>query len=165
MIPSLRSERGLSLTELVIVGVLATLVMIGLVGFYINSQATWTDGSTQAQAQRDATLLLEVMADSVRSASTAVVDSAGSTFSTLHLYAYGDPVNEVCRFWWNPDDSKVHLWSRFDGPHGPVIDSQVDQFQLSPIDNSLIELTLLKVRTADGQVVQTGSRFALYNRE
>jgi hypothetical protein len=166
MIRTLRSERGLSLTELVIVGVLATLVMIGLVGFYINSQATWVDGSTQAQAQREATLLIEVMADSIRSSSKAIVTaSPDSLHSMLHLYDYGQNVEKYF-FWWNAGDSLVHAGTNTtpSGDNGPVINSKVEQFQVVTIDTSIVELRLLRARTADGQVVRTATRFALYNR-
>ena len=44
---SLRSERGLTLVELAIVGALATLVMLGLTGFYLNSQRLWIEASTK----------------------------------------------------------------------------------------------------------------------
>ena len=36
-------ERGLTLTEVAIVGVIGVLVLLGLGGFYLNSQATWLD--------------------------------------------------------------------------------------------------------------------------
>jgi Tfp pilus assembly protein PilV len=166
MIRTLRSERGLSLTELVVVGVLATLVMVGLVGFYINSQATWVDGSTQAQAQREATMLIETMADSIRNSGTALVtDSPDATHSMLHLYRHGES-NEKFYFWWDPGDSTVHSGTKTNpsGDHGPVFTTKVDQFELVTIGTTMVELRLLKLRTADGQVIRTATRFALYNR-
>ncbi len=166
MIRIVQSERGLSLTELAIVGALATLVMIGLVGFYFNSQATWVDGSTQAQTQREATLLTEVMADSIRNSAKAIVtDSPDSLHSMLHLYAYGQPTEKYL-FWWNAVDSTIHSGTSPDaaGDHGPVISSKVDRFQVLTVDTTIVELRSLQARTADGRVVQTATRFALYNR-
>ena len=162
----LRSERGLTLTELAIVGVLATMVMVGLVGFYINSQATWTDGSTQAQTQREATVLLEVMADSVRNSSKAIVtDSPDSLHSMLHLYAFGQ-LTEKYFFWWSASDSLVHSGTAISGAgdRGPVVNSKIEVFKLRTLDSTLVEMNLLRARTAGGQVVRTATRFALYNR-
>jgi len=166
MIQILRSERGLSLTELAIIGVLATLVMIGLVGFYINSQATWVDGSTQAQTQRELTLLTEVMGDAIHSSSRAWVSgSPDSLHSMLHLYGYKGQTEKYF-IWWK-DDSTVHVGTGLTPPgdHGPVIASKVETFQLHcSKDSTLVELTLLQARTAQGQVVRTATRYALYNR-
>ena len=166
MIPIVRSERGLSLVELAIVGALATVVMVGLVGFYFSSQSTWVDGSTQAQTQREATLLMEVMGDSIRNSGKAVVtDSPDSLHSMLHLYEHGQSVEKYL-FWWSAADSTVHAGTSPDplGDRGPVISSKVDQFQVLTIDTSMVELRLLRARTADGKTVRAATRFALYNR-
>ena len=58
-LPPPLSERGLTLTELTIVGVLACLVMLGLVGFYMSSQGVWMDASAQAITQREATSVID----------------------------------------------------------------------------------------------------------
>ena len=56
------TPRGFTLTEVMIVIVLAGVVTLGLVTFYLNSQAWWTEASTQVLAQRDATLLKPMFA-------------------------------------------------------------------------------------------------------
>ena len=61
------------------VTVLATLGMFGIVFFYLSSQATWLDGSTQAISQREASVILGALTDSLRSAaSVSVFDSPDS---------------------------------------------------------------------------------------
>ena len=41
----IHSQRGLTLTEVTVVTVLASIVMLGIVSFYVNSQGTWMDAS------------------------------------------------------------------------------------------------------------------------
>src|SRR5262249_37558194 len=53
--------RGFTLTEVMVVTVLAGVVTLGLITFYLNSQIMWTESSTQVLAQRDGTALLEAM--------------------------------------------------------------------------------------------------------
>ncbi len=159
MMQTIRSERGLTLTELTVVGLLATVVMLGLMGFYFNSQSTWLDGSTQAQTQRELTLVVEHMSEMIRSASQAIVVPPGDSIVVL----YGHGGEETCRFWWDTSDSLVY-WADSTGDHGPILTSKVERFQLRTIDTTLVELTLLQARTARGQLVRTSSSFALYNR-
>lgn len=162
------NERGLTLIELTVVFVLASLVMVGLVGFYLNSQATWVDGSREAQTQREATLLIETMSDSIRFAAKAVVTNypAGDTLHQMvTLYAPADTVNAWYAFWWSPSDSLIHGGkSPGIGDRGPVITSRIDRFQLRQLQPSLIELTALEAHASNADVVLTSTRFALYNR-
>ena len=94
-----RSERGLTLTELVVVGVLATLVMLALTGFYFNSQRTWLEGSSQALTQREATLALEHLADDAQSFQTKINFHAVPPFYWTMLSRSPDPagIPPCCR--------------------------------------------------------------------
>ena len=47
------NERGMTLTEVAVVMILGTMIMAGMVGFYLSSQGLWLDASTQAITQRD----------------------------------------------------------------------------------------------------------------
>ena len=60
------NARGLTLTEVAVVMILGTMIMAGLVGFYLSSQGLWLDASTQAITQREATLVAAAMRDSIR---------------------------------------------------------------------------------------------------
>ena len=42
------NERGLTLTELAIVGAMGLLVMTAIMGFYMNCQTLWTDASSKS---------------------------------------------------------------------------------------------------------------------
>jgi len=156
-----RATRGLTLIEVTIVMALSTLVVMGMISFYISSQSTWMAGSTQALAQRDATLLIEAVSDSVRRAFQAYVPPEPDTLhQTLILLDKNQ--NEYCRFWWDADDSLVHVGAG--GPPGaPVVASRVTRFQLDTLTR-LVEIRLVELRAGDGQLVRMSSAAALYNR-
>ncbi len=159
----LRNQRGLTLVELTVVVVIASLVMTGLVAFYLNSQAMWLDASTQAMTQRDATLLLQRMTEATRKASTAEVDpGVDSKHQTLVLFDRSG--TESCRFTWNSTDRFVHLMTgTSQTDQGPVTNSKVDRFLLDR-DNSLVYLRRLTMKSSRGQRVDLSSTFAMYNR-
>jgi len=161
MIP--RDARGITLTELTVVMLLAAMVMTGLVTFYINSQQMWLDGSSQALTQRDATLLLERMtAETHRSAHAVVVSDPDSAHQKLILR---DTDNvERCRFLWDPADSLVHYQQAGSLVDlGPVTTSRVERFQLDTND-TLVTLRALWMKSTTGQPVQLASTMALYAR-
>jgi Tfp pilus assembly protein PilW len=165
MIPMIRNQRGLTLVELTVVFVLATLVMAGLVGFYLNSQSTWLDGSAHAQSQREATLLIEMMADSIHAADRAVVTdypNGDALHQQVTLYLNNTP---WYAFWWSPMDSMVH------GGLGPgILDNgalttfPVSRFQMQSVGDTLIVLTMLEARTTTGDLIHIATGFATYNR-
>jgi prepilin-type N-terminal cleavage/methylation domain-containing protein len=157
MIP--RNQHGLTLTELTLVMAIAAIVMIGIVTFYINSQGTWLDASSQALTQRDATLLLERMTAETRMAHSAdVVSDPDTTHEQLVLFDLG---GERCRFYWNSSDSLVHLKQGI--ADGPVTTSRVLRFELDTDRNSLVFLRTLSMESSN-QPVELASTMALYNR-
>ena len=158
----LASERGLTLTELTIVMVLAVLVMAGLVGFYLSSQATWVDGSAQAITQREATSLVDDMSDSVHvAASASVFDSPDSLHQGVVLYDK-DGI-EFYRFFWKPADSLVHEGSSVSDDRGPSARSAVTRFQLAA-GPRLVNLRALEMESSQGARVRLSSSMAMYNR-
>jgi prepilin-type N-terminal cleavage/methylation domain-containing protein len=157
-----RAQRGMTLVEVSIVVALATLVVMGLLAFYLNSQATWMDGSTQALAQRDGTMLVEEISDRVRHSFQAqVFDSPDSLHQGLVLFdEYG---SEVWRFWWEPGSQLVHQGPGLDQDWGPVVASPVTRIQMDTLSR-LVDIRLIELRAGDGQLVRTASAAALYNR-
>jgi hypothetical protein len=150
-------ERGFTLTELAIVGTLAVLVMLGLMGFYFNSQRMWLDGSTQAMTQRDATLLVDVISRDTHTAAQAFIKSTALNQERLELYASNnDPISmyEI-----EPGDGKVHRWMP-DGSHVPVGDSKALRL-LFETDGKLVDLTVAELISANGDTVRTSSRFQM----
>jgi prepilin-type N-terminal cleavage/methylation domain-containing protein len=158
-----RSQRGLTLTELVIVMTLAAMVTVGLVTFYLNSQGMWVDASTQALVQRDATLLVETLSKRVHMATSAqVINDPDSLHQTLFLFNYDPQMNS--RFYWDPTDGLIHYdigdpWI----PHGPVVGSRVDRFQVDRNDTHVF-LTRLRMGTNTGVPVELNSSMAFYNK-
>ena len=154
-----RDQHGLTLTELTLVMAIAAIVMIGIVTFYINSQGTWLDASSQALTQRDATLLLERMTAETRRANSAeVVSDPDTTHEQLVL---SDLAGERCRFYWSSSDSLVHL--KQGARDGPVTTSRVLRFELDTDHNALVFLRALSMESPN-QPVELASTMALYNR-
>ncbi len=158
-------ERGLTLTELVIVGLLATIVMMALTAFYVSSQRVWVDGSTQAMAQRDGTLLVEALRRSVHEAELAGVSNPRPDPDHDELWLKYAPGDSTAYFRWDSTDRRVHLW--VNGPmnglqyRGPVADTPVSRFYLTVYDTTMVELTRLDLKTANGDSVSMTSRFEL----
>jgi hypothetical protein len=160
------AARGMTLIEVTIVMVLSTLVVMGMIRFYISSQSTWMASSTQALAQRDATLLIETISDRVRAAAQAEVQPVpDSLHQVLILYDPGGA--DTRRFWWKAADSLVHQSATDSLGHqddlGPVVASRVTRFQLDTLTR-LVKIRLVELRGADGQLVRMASAAALYNR-
>lgn len=160
----LRNERGLTLTELTIVGLLATIVMVALTGFYIHSQQLWTDASTQALAQRDAALLVTELRHRINEANDAAVSATDNDHDHLSLTYLNRPFQTV-EFAWNVSNRKMHLW--IDGhDQGPVVDTPVAQFKLQTVDSPVTRVDLVQalLSTAAGDSVGITSSFALRGR-
>lgn len=158
-------EHGMTLTEVMIVMALAALVVLGLVGFYMSSQAVWMDGSSQAITQRDATLLVATITENVRRAARAVVVDDGSPPNqTLYLFPDKSPATQPFRCYYLKD-SRVYFGS--DQPRDGdtlVVVSPVDQFQLETVDSTLVLMNLIELPTSKGPPVRLASAAALYNR-
>jgi hypothetical protein len=154
--------RGITLIEVSIVSALAMLVVLGMIGFYVSSQSSWLAGSSQALAQRDATQLVEVLADSIRRASLAEpFDSPDSLHRGLVLYDAAH--DEFWRFWWDEQDRRVHQGPGVGDDRGPVVNTPVTRFQLDTLTR-LVDIRLIEMRADDGQTVRVASAAALYNR-
>jgi hypothetical protein len=155
------NERGLTLTELTVVTVLASVVMLGFTGFYLSSQFAWLDGSAKAMAQREGTFLLETIRDSVH---TAYWYDADPFAHQLSLYKIGES-NAFYVFQWDPSTSDSAMKAGPPGGENKILESRVRRFDLAFIDSSVVELSALEVVSATGQTTVFRTRFALINRE
>ena len=154
----------MTLTEVVVVMILGTLIMAGLVEFYLSSQGLWLDASTQAITQREATLVTTTIRDSIRvSASDVVSASPDSLHQQLALYSGNDPAPYYC-FWWNPADSLIYS-GRSTGAvgSGPMIISHAERFQF--LDSRQAVRVDLRLRSAGGDVVEAGAYAVKMNRD
>ncbi|MFN8586242.1 MAG: hypothetical protein U0704_00435 [Candidatus Eisenbacteria bacterium] len=150
-------ERGLTLTEVTIVAAIGTLVLLGMGGFYLQSQATWIDASGQALTQREVTLVTQAIVDSTRLSHAAnVVPSPDATHHQLELAKDGTSP-PFYRFWWNSSDSLVHAGSAPGAPDDhAMMSSPVEQFVITA--SSQMVRVSLRARAATGQRVEfTGS--------
>jgi hypothetical protein len=160
----LRSERGLTLTEITIVTVLASLVMIGLVSFYLSSQATWVDASTQAITQREGTHVIEVITQHARFGEKAFVFP--SPDHSPQNMAYGQlqiaqPQGRTATIWWK--DSTLYLEDDPTKPPRPlIVASKVDTFEVDKSD-SLVFIRNLVLLSPNGQRLRLSSTAMLYN--
>ena len=155
-------ERGFTLAEVMAVMVIAAVITFGMVGFYLNSQGTWIDASSQAMAQRDATLILETVAERCRPWARAEVQAVSGANDLLIVR---DESNvEKVRVYWDPADSLVHQ-SVNGAASGPeIVDTRVERFSAS-IDPSgkLVFIDTLRVLSANRHTVQLSTAFALKN--
>ena len=155
-------DRGATLVELLVVTALAAVAMLGIAFFYVSSQATWLDGSTQAVAQREAGVIVSVLTDSLRKASSAsVFDSPDTLHQGISIRDAGG--TEFFRLWWSASDSLVHEQVRGGSDLGAIGYSPVETFRFGRAD-SLVELRLLQIRSPRGERIALATTVNLYNR-
>lgn len=157
-------ERGLTLTEVTIVTVLAAVVMTGIIVFYLNSQATWIDGSAQAITQREATLALRELTTRSHNAAAAISTTSPST---LTLQTYADRGDPHWTFWADPGDSLLYE-SYTDSlglthPMGALITSRVAAFTVWN-DADIVHVDSLRLLTPQGTSVAVSGSAAMFNR-
>jgi hypothetical protein len=159
-----RSERGLTLTEVTVVMILGTLIMAGLVGFYLSSQGLWLEASTQVITQREASLVTAAIRDSIRKSGKVLVSaSPDSLHQQLALYAAPDDHVPSYYFWWDAGDSLIHSGTQVGGPgSGPMITSHVERFQC--VDSPKAVRVDLRLRSAGGDLVEAGAYAVKQNR-
>jgi len=161
----LGDERGLTLTEVVVVMILGTMIMAGLVGFYLSSQGLWLDASTQAITQREASLVTAAMRDSIRKSGRAEVPASGDPLhEQLLLYKRATDTTPFYNFWWNPSDSLIYCGTSVGGQgSGPMIMSHADRFQLVSTNASV--RVDLRLRSANGDIVEATAFAVMQNRD
>lgn len=157
-------ERGLTLTEVTIVAAIGLLVLLGLGGFYLNSQSTWLDASSQSITQREATLIAQAVAERAQGSGRAIASPVpDSQHEQVAFYPYGtSPTADWC-FWWDPADSLIHH-----GPdpanddRGALGSSKAERFVVTA-DAALVRVTL-RLRSATGQRVEVSTSAFMRNR-
>ena len=162
------AQQGFTLVEAMVVIVLAGVVTIGILGFYLNSQATWIDGSSQALTQREATLLIESIAERTHEAAQILVLPTTPPSGNQMVQLMDKDGNPLSEFTWEASDSLVYL-SQVNsagvmGEPSPITTSVVESFQLT-FDTSplLLHLTRLQLRSSDGARITMSSMFAPHN--
>lgn len=159
-------ERGLTLTEVVVVMVIGTLIMAGIVGFYLSSQGVWLDSSTQVITQREASLIASAFRDSVRGAARAdVLDVPDPQHSQLALFKKKSDPMPYYYIWWNAADSLVYSGSTTGGDgSGPMGVSRAALLNFDAInptkENGNVRMDL-RLLTASGESVEI-SAFAVF---
>ena len=159
-----RSEAGLTLTEVAVVMIIGTMIMAGLVGFYLASQGLWLDASTQAITQREATLVASAIRDKVRASGFAQAFSVPDPqHQQLALYdKQGDPPSYY--FWWDPSDSLIHAGPTIGGANsGPMVTSIAERFQVSASNVTRAVRVDLRLRSATGNTVEVGTLAVFMN--
>jgi len=153
----------MTLTELAVVMILGTMIMAGLVGFYLSSQGLWLDASTQAIAQREASLVASAVRDSLRKSGKAIESpSPDSLHEQLSLYlAETDAVPYYC-FWWNRSDSLIYAGTNVGARDaGPMIVSPADRFQVQVrqdgLGHTLGARVSLRLRSGTGNTIEAGT--------
>lgn len=161
VIRSARGESGLTLTEVVVVMVIGTLIMAGIVGFYLSSQGVWLDSSTQVITQREASLIASAFRDSVRGAASAEVSFVpDAEHCQVGLKKMKGDATPSYYIWWNAADSLIYSGTTVGGAgSGPMGVSRADRLQFINVEdpknpnirNVRMDLRLL---TANGESVE-----------
>jgi type II secretory pathway pseudopilin PulG len=151
-------QRGVTLVEVVIVGVLASIVMLALTGFYINSQGTWIEASSQALTQREVSFALETIADSVHTAASA--DPGTPESQSLILFDHDG--NETCTFSVDPNDGLLHQ-SKGGVDRGALATSAVTRFEVTS-DPTMVRILALEMRSAQGRLIGMSTGAVFYNK-
>ncbi|NOT32625.1 MAG: type II secretion system protein [Candidatus Eisenbacteria bacterium] len=156
---------GFTLVEVVVVMALAGVVTMGLVTFYLYSQSTWIDASTQALTQRDATGALEAIGATVWSGNNATVLPAAGDSTNSDLFVYDAGGTLLGRYYWDPADSLIHWGDDVTADRGPLVPSRAERFTVSLEDSlGLVHIDSLRLRSSMGQPVSLSSTFGMYNR-
>jgi len=85
-----RSSSGMTLVEVMIVGVLAAIVTLAAVAIYITSLDTWDQSGSRLALQRGADLAVEQILDDVRSGSRVEVGGDTTSVSVFRTTVSGD---------------------------------------------------------------------------
>jgi Tfp pilus assembly protein PilW len=158
-----RDEAGLTLTEVAVVMIIGTMIMAGLVGFYLASQGLWLDASTQAITQREASLVASAIRDSVRSAGSAKAFSVpDSLHQQLALFRRKGDATPSFYFWWDASDSLIHAGATIGGSgSGPMVMSHADRFRVTSTGQAV--RVDLRLRSATGSTVDVGTLAVFMN--
>ena len=153
----------MTLTEVAVVMILGTMIMAGMVGFYLSSQGLWLDASTQAITQREASLVTAAIRDSVRKSGYAVRSlSPDSLHQHLALYKKATDATPYYCFWWNAGDSLLYSGISVNDPaSGPMIVSHVERFQIN--NSNLAVRADLRLRTASGDAIESSAYAVMKN--
>ena len=157
----LRDQSGLTLTEVTIVAVIGLLVLLGLGGFYLNSQATWLDASSQALTQREGTFLTEVIGDDARRSDRAIgIPVPDADHGQLQLQF---PSGPDMFYWWSAADSLVHSGTDIvNDDRGPMLDSRVERFRVEVLSTDFVRVSM-RLRSATGSRVEVAFTTFLRN--
>lgn len=157
------SEHGLTLTELTIVGVLASVVMLGLVSFYVSSQATWMEASAQAITQREATSVIEALESDIHAAHGFNGNQVSNEMELLD----GPDIFRV--YWWKtqadqfgPADFLIHSGPTRQDDRGPLASSICERFNFAN-NGGVIDLDII-LRSSEGDRFQIKTSVAMVNR-
>jgi prepilin-type N-terminal cleavage/methylation domain-containing protein len=158
-------QRGLTLLEVTVVMAIASVVTVGLVSFYLHSQNTWMEGSTQALAQREGTLVLERITQRARHASDAYFYLSPDSTHQGVVLVHAD--GSLYDFFWNAADSLIHYGMQPVGGAyadlGPCVSFPTLAFRFEK-DDRVIEMNELSMYLPTGRIVTSTGAAALYNR-
>ncbi len=158
-------QAGLTLTELTVVIVIAGILMTGLATFYLNSQSTWLEGSTQVIAQREVSMVLATISDRARRANAVSIQpSPDAAHAQITLGMPGSNPDSTYTFWWSATDQLIHVGIGTPKVDlGAMLSSTVESFYCSA-DSAMLRVDSLRVHTAQGDQVVMGTAVALQNR-
>lgn len=102
-----RRERGYTLVEVIVAGLLGAFVLLSTEVAWWNATKTVARGTSELDLARDAGFVLDSVMDVARSSASFTVANYGSKTANLVILT-GTGGTEAARFYWNPADNKLY---------------------------------------------------------
>ncbi|MBA7582287.1 hypothetical protein ES708_24215 [subsurface metagenome] len=93
---NIKSQKGVSLTELMVVVIILSLIILGLVTFFTGGVRSWITGQNQLSAQRNARQAMDRMVREIREASDIIANS-----TTSQRINFNTPWNSNLYYTWS----------------------------------------------------------------
>ena len=106
-VPLPLNERGYTLVEVIIAGLLGAFVLLSTEVAWWNATKTVARGTSELDLARDASFVLDSVCDVARSSASFTVGNYGTKTANLVILT-GTGGTEVARFYWNPTDNKLY---------------------------------------------------------
>ena len=132
--PVVGSNRGFTLTELLIAAGLSVAVIAAAVVAYTGTVRSWQTTAAYANIQREASLAIEVMARSIRPGSNVTIGTGGDSLTVILSTDASD--STIALFYLDDDGNIMDI-------RGAVVTNRVDSLGFSSPDQKTVNIDLV----------------------
>lgn len=129
---TLRSQRGLTMMEVIVATIVTGIVLLALVTLYLTSMDAWDRSGARLALQRKADLALERIAEDVRMGSKVEIEAGETEMSIYRTTATGDSL--VASYALVGDELRNN--------HGTVLADHLTSLQFSSTGNTKVTIRL-----------------------